>query len=202
MCSDPHLFWVINLLAPGRWRSQELLVKFLSGERHKTTLAIRDRFVYAANQWETTLQCNVISHSDIGKSTGPRSSTSENSGGPMKTIVVPVLLSSKKNPVGSPSMGTLMLKKMRSCKSFWGPVKLGFSMWLSVLCSGKGPKVFPMSDIGWAHSQGDPWVIKSMSVQVMAWCHQVASHYLSQRWPISMLSYGATNPQWVTSLQR
>ena len=31
---------------------------------------------------------------DIGKSTGPRSSTGENSGGPMKTLVVPVLLSS------------------------------------------------------------------------------------------------------------
>ena len=58
-----------------------------------------------------------ISLADIVKSTGPRSSTGENSGGPVKTIVVPVLLSGKKNPVGSPSMGTLMLKKMRSCKS-------------------------------------------------------------------------------------
>ena len=34
---------------------------------------------------------------------------------------------------------------MRSCKSFEGPVKLGFSMWLPVLRSGKGLKVFPMS---------------------------------------------------------
>ena len=34
--------------------------------------------------------------SDIGKSTGPRSSTNENSGGPMKTLIVPVLLSGKK----------------------------------------------------------------------------------------------------------
>ena len=41
-----------------------------------------------------------------------RSSTGENSGGPMETIVVPVLLSGKKkNSVGGPSMGTLMLKK-------------------------------------------------------------------------------------------
>ena len=38
-----------------------------------------------------------------------------------------------------------MLKKMRYCKSFGGPVKLGFSMWLPVLRSSKGPKVFPMS---------------------------------------------------------
>ena len=34
--------------------------------------------------------------SDIEKSTGPRSSTGENNGGPMKTIIVPVLLSGKK----------------------------------------------------------------------------------------------------------
>ena len=34
---------------------------------------------------------------DIGKSTGPRSSTGENSGGPMKTLIVPVLLSGKQN---------------------------------------------------------------------------------------------------------
>ena len=44
-------------------------------------------------------------------------------------------------------MGILMLKKIRSCKSFGGPVKLGFSMWLPVLRSGKVPKVFPMSGI-------------------------------------------------------
>ena len=35
--------------------------------------------------------------SEIGKSTGPRSSTGENSGGPMKTLIVPVLLSGKEN---------------------------------------------------------------------------------------------------------
>ena len=51
-------------------------------------------------------------HADIGKSTGPRSLTSENSGGPMKTLIVPVLLSGKKNSCREPSMGTLMLKKL------------------------------------------------------------------------------------------
>ena len=40
---------------------------------------------------------------DIGKSTGPRSSTGENSGRLMKTLIVPVL------HVGRPSKGTLML---------------------------------------------------------------------------------------------
>ena len=36
-------------------------------------------------------------------------------------------------------------KKIGPVKSFGGRVNLGFSMWLPVLRSGKGPKVFPMS---------------------------------------------------------
>ena len=38
---------------------------------------------------------------------------------------------------------------------------------------------------------------KSTLVQVMAWCHQATSHYLSQCWHRSMPSYGITGPQWV-----
>ena len=38
---------------------------------------------------------------------------------------------------------------------------------------------------------------KSTLVQVMAWCRQATSHYLSQCWPCSMLPYGVTRPQWV-----
>ena len=38
---------------------------------------------------------------------------------------------------------------------------------------------------------------KSTLVQVMAWCRQATSHYLSQCWPRSMLSNGVTRPQWV-----
>ena len=38
---------------------------------------------------------------------------------------------------------------------------------------------------------------KSTLVQVMAWCHQAASHYLSHCWPRSILSSGITRPQWV-----
>ena len=41
---------------------------------------------------------------------------------------------------------------------------------------------------------------KSTLVQVMAWCRQAASHYLSQCWPRSMLPYSITRPQWVNSL--
>ena len=38
---------------------------------------------------------------------------------------------------------------------------------------------------------------QSRLVQVMAWCHQATSHYLSQYWPKSLLPYGVTRPQWV-----
>ena len=37
---------------------------------------------------------------------------------------------------------------------------------------------------------------KSTLVQVMAWCHQATSHYLSQCWPRFVSSNGATRPQW------
>ena len=45
-----------------------------------------------------------------------------------------------------------------------------------------------------------PWDLtddKSTLVQVMAWCRQATSHYLSQWWPSSMSPYGVTRPQWV-----
>ena len=40
---------------------------------------------------------------------------------------------------------------------------------------------------------------KSTLVQVMAWCHQATSLYLSQCWPRSMSPYGVIRPQWVNS---
>ena len=41
---------------------------------------------------------------------------------------------------------------------------------------------------------------KSTLVQVMAWCRQATSHYLSQCWPRSVSPYGVTRPQWVITL--
>ena len=41
---------------------------------------------------------------------------------------------------------------------------------------------------------------QSTLVQVLGWCHQATSHYLSQCWPRSMASYGVTRGQWVNSL--
>ena len=41
---------------------------------------------------------------------------------------------------------------------------------------------------------------QSTLVQVMAWCRQATSHYLSQCWPRSMLPYGVTRPQCVNTL--
>ena len=41
---------------------------------------------------------------------------------------------------------------------------------------------------------------QSTLVQVMAWCRQATSHYLSQCWPRSLSPYGITRPEWVKSL--
>ena len=41
---------------------------------------------------------------------------------------------------------------------------------------------------------------KSTLVQVMAWCRQTTSHYLSQCWPRPLSPYGVTRPQWVNEL--
>ena len=38
---------------------------------------------------------------------------------------------------------------------------------------------------------------RSTLVQVMAWCCQATSHYLSQCWPSPISPYGLTRPQWV-----
>ena len=38
---------------------------------------------------------------------------------------------------------------------------------------------------------------QSTLVQVMAWCHQATSHYLSQCWSRSLSPYGVTRPEWV-----
>ena len=38
---------------------------------------------------------------------------------------------------------------------------------------------------------------KSTLAQVMAWCHQVTSRYLSQCWPRSVSTYGVTRPNCV-----
>ena len=39
--------------------------------------------------------------------------------------------------------------------------------------------------------------VQSPLIQVMPWCCQATSHYLSQFWPISLSPYGVTRPQWV-----
>ena len=42
---------------------------------------------------------------------------------------------------------------------------------------------------------------KSTLVQVMAWCRQATSHYLSQCWPRSMSPNGVTRPQRVITMK-
>ena len=43
---------------------------------------------------------------------------------------------------------------------------------------------------------------KSTLVQVMAWCRQATSHYLSQCWLRSMSPYGVTGSQWAITLKQ
>ena len=43
---------------------------------------------------------------------------------------------------------------------------------------------------------------QSTLVQVMVWCRQATSHYLSQCWPSSMSPYGVTRPQWIKPHRR
>ena len=63
-------------------------------------------------------------------------------------------------------------------------------------------KLMSWTDILWA-AIGVRWIPqnsiddKPTLVQVMAWCHQATSHYLSQCRPRSMSPYGVTRPQWV-----
>ena len=42
---------------------------------------------------------------------------------------------------------------------------------------------------------------KSTLIQVMAWCHQAASHCLNQCWPSSMSPCGITRDQWINTLR-
>ena len=41
---------------------------------------------------------------------------------------------------------------------------------------------------------------QSALVQVMAWCRQATSHYLSQCWPRSLSPSGVTRPEWVDAI--
>ena len=61
--------------------------------------------------WLSLVDILKILNSDIGKSAGPRSSTGENSGGPMKTLIVQVLLSSKQKSCMEPLYGDFDVEK-------------------------------------------------------------------------------------------
>ena len=99
---------------------------------------------------------SIYRHREINRS---RSSTSEFNGGPMKTLIVPVLLSGKKFLWGAPLWVLLCWKTyIRSSKSFGGPVKLGFSMWRST----SFPKVciYGYEAIAKCHEIDDPCMEK------------------------------------------
>ena len=55
----------------------------------------------------------------------------------------------------------------------------------------------PCSEIALRWMPQDITDDKSILVQIMAWCHEARSHYLSQYWPRSMLPYDITRSQWI-----
>ena len=75
-------------------------------------------------------------------------------------------------------------KKHGSCWNIRNPSRTHFnSLW--------------PGDTIWQHMGQTDSTDKSTFVPVMAWCHQVPSHYLSQCWTRSVLPYSVTGPQWV-----
>ena len=63
--------------------------------------------------------------------------------------------------------------------------------------------VLPIDTSRSSHDNALRWMPQDLTddkltlVQVMAWCHQAASQYLSQCWLSSLSPYGVARPQWV-----
>ena len=55
--------------------------------------------------------------------------------------------------------------------------------------------------MAWRRTGNKPLHGPMMTQFFEAWCCQVISHYMSQRWPRSMSSYVVTRPQWVNSFR-
>ena len=72
-------------------------------------------------------------------------------------------------------------------------LKMSLSILLHRLVSTNILMIIPLYEC-----HGNLWVTdKCTLVQVMAWCHQGTSHYLSQCWHSSMSPYHVTRPHWV-----
>ena len=86
----------------------------------------------------------------------------------------------------------------------WHPIVQGLTHWhLGDVIANSFKQIDILStfnEIGLRWMPKNPIGDKSTLVQVMAWCCQATSHYLSQCWPRSVSSYDSTRPQWVNSL--
>ena len=86
-----------------------------------------------------------------------------------------------------------MLNSLFSSYIAWSSVfKIGWSAWS--LRSTRYDNPFRWMSWGLTN-------VKSTLVQVIAWCRQAISHYLSQFWPRSMPPYGITRSQWVNLIR-
>ena len=92
------------------------------------------------------------------------------------------------------------------------PIKIMGSVGLSSLAPGRCPEIIRkiifkcksllvyLMILLWNWFGLDAKVLKSILIQVMAWCHQATSHNLSQCWPRSLSPYGVTRPQSVKGM--
>ena len=135
----------------------------------------------APSQWETSLQSNAISHRlGANLESAPRYIVHENLGTPECNMDGYISLTSW--PLGD---FNLILSNFQTLVNFqilvnggWGISYKSAFRWMPLDLTDDKPTL----------------------VQVMGWCRQTTSHYLSQCWPRSMPPNGVTRPQWVNSL--
>ena len=156
------------------------------------SVTCKDPFVYTPNQWETMLQCNVISHW-LGWWLIPGHITATGVRSPYETNYI-----SKYSTVTVPSLVTTMVNPNIQIKFDLNSLAPGNFEWnfryvifkrISVIMVEASLVKLPCYECHWTSNDD-----QSTLVQVMAWCHQATSHYLNQCWPRSPMPYGITSP--------
>ena len=179
----------------------------------------RDHFVYVSSQWERTLPCNIVSHwlgtytkwslwqmafdipnGQLGKLTKKCGQDIVAEWYAVKHADIVILR--KFGQLGTSSGKWLFQATCLMDKSFLTHWPLGnLNEILDVIFKQilviDGWGISCEIDIIWMSL--DFTDDQSTLVQVMAWCRQATSHYLSQCWPRSPSLYGITKPQWVKS---
>ena len=160
---------------------------------------LRDHFVYAPNLWEAMLHCNVVSHCLCAYTKWSLELSKRH------TDIFCYLLSflhtemaqiveiphGRKGPI-YPNYPTVNSLAPGGFENIFQNVFFKLISWMDTLSNSCETALRSMPQ--------NPSDDKSTLVQVMAWCRQAASHYLSQCCPRSLSPYGVTRPQWVNTV--